>query len=64
MTRAPNPPSEHRNRREKKDAADLDRVLDAIRALDSAVHARFDRVEATLQIQERRLERVEESLKK
>ena len=48
----------------KEDAADLDRVLDAIRALDSAVHARFDRVEATLQTQERRLRRVEESLKK
>ena len=56
--RAPKPPGK------KKDAADLDRVLDAIRALDSAVHARFDRVEATLQIQERRLRRVEESLKK
>ena len=55
--RAPKPPGK------KKDAADLDRVLDAIRALDSAVHA-LDRVEATLQIQERRLRRVEESLKK
>jgi len=56
--RAPKPPGK------KEDAADLDRVLDAIRALDSAVHARFDRVEATLQTQERRLRRVEESLKK
>ena len=56
--RAPKPPGK------KKDAADLDRVLDAIRALDGAVHARFDRVEATLQTQERRLRRVEESLKK
>jgi hypothetical protein len=45
-------------------ATDFERVLDAIRALDGAVHDRFDRVEATLQIQERRLRRVEESLLK
>ena len=48
----------------EKTASDPDRVLDAIRALDRSVHARFDRVEATLQSQERRLRRVEESLKK
>jgi hypothetical protein len=45
-------------------ATDFERVLSAIRALDGAVHDRFDRVEATLQIQERRLRRVEESLLK
>ena len=45
-------------------ATDFERVLAAIRALDGAVHDRFDRVEATLQIQERRLRRVEESLLK
>ena len=45
-------------------AMDFERVLAAIRALDGAVHDRFDRVEATLQIQERRLRRVEESLLK
>ena len=48
----------------EKTASDPDRVLDAIRALDRCVRTRFDRVEATLQSQERRLRRVEESLKK
>ena len=45
-------------------SSDLDRVLDAIRALDASARARFDRVEATLRNQERRLRRVEDSLKK